>query len=71
MIGLAATGLAAGVLSGLFGVGGGILMVPAMVILAGFVQQRAALLGVDISAARLLSPTDPELRGAHRRPGWR
>ena len=27
------------------------------------IQQRAALLGVDISAARLLSPTDPELRG--------
>jgi phosphate acetyltransferase len=27
------------------------------------IQQRAGLLGVDISAARLLSPTDPELRG--------
>jgi phosphate acetyltransferase len=27
------------------------------------IQQRAALLGVDIGAARLLSPTDPELRG--------
>jgi phosphate acetyltransferase len=27
------------------------------------VQQRAALLGVDISAARVLSPLDPELRG--------
>jgi phosphate acetyltransferase len=27
------------------------------------VQQRAALLGVDLSEARLLSPTDPELRG--------
>jgi phosphate acetyltransferase len=27
------------------------------------VQQRAALLGVDVSAARLLSPLDPELRG--------
>ena len=27
------------------------------------IQQRAALLGVDVSAARLLSPTDPELRG--------
>ncbi|MBF4766969.1 phosphate acetyltransferase [Nocardioides agariphilus] len=27
------------------------------------IRQRAALLGVDISAARLLSPTDPELRG--------
>ncbi len=27
------------------------------------VQQRAALLGVDVSGATLLSPTDPELRG--------
>ncbi len=27
------------------------------------VQQRAALLGVDLSGARLLAPTDPELRG--------
>ena len=27
------------------------------------VQQRAALLGVDLSGARLLSPTEPELRG--------
>ena len=27
------------------------------------IQQRAGLLGVDLSAARLLSPIDPELRG--------
>ena len=27
------------------------------------ILQRAGLLGVDLSAARLLSPTDPELRG--------
>lgn len=39
--GLVAVGAAAGVLSGLFGVGGGILMVPAMVILLAFGQQRA------------------------------
>lgn len=38
---LVAIGAAAGILSGLFGVGGGILMVPAMVLLAGFLQQRA------------------------------
>jgi uncharacterized protein len=30
------------VLSGLFGVGGGIIMVPAMVLLAGMAQQRAS-----------------------------
>ena len=34
-------GLAAGIFSGLFGVGGGILMVPAMVLFAAFLQQRA------------------------------
>jgi uncharacterized membrane protein YfcA len=39
--GLVAVGAAAGLLSGLFGVGGGILMVPAMVIALGFLQQRA------------------------------
>ncbi len=39
---LAAIGLAAGVLSGLFGVGGGIIMVPAMVLLVGIAQQRAS-----------------------------
>ena len=39
---LAGIGLAAGLLSGLFGVGGGIVMVPAMVLVAGMTQQRAA-----------------------------
>jgi len=34
-------GAAAGVLSGLFGVGGGIVMVPAMVLLLAFGQARA------------------------------
>jgi uncharacterized protein len=34
-------GVAAGVLSGLLGVGGGIVMVPAMAVLAGIGQQRA------------------------------
>jgi uncharacterized protein len=34
-------GLAAGVLAGLLGIGGGVLMVPAMVLLAGFAQHVA------------------------------
>jgi len=34
-------GLAAGILSGLVGIGGGILIVPALVILFGFSQQQA------------------------------
>jgi uncharacterized protein len=38
---LAVVGAAAGVLSGLFGVGGGILMVPAMVLIMGIAQHRA------------------------------
>lgn len=38
---LLAVGAVAGVLSGMFGVGGGILMVPAMVVLIGFGQHRA------------------------------
>jgi len=38
---LGAVGAAAGVLSGLFGVGGGIVMVPAMVLLLAFGQARA------------------------------
>lgn len=39
---LAGIGLGAGVLSGLFGVGGGIILVPAMVLLTGMAQQRAS-----------------------------
>jgi uncharacterized membrane protein YfcA len=39
---LAGIGLTAGVLSGLFGVGGGVIMVPAMVLLAGMAQQNAS-----------------------------
>jgi uncharacterized protein len=38
---LVAVGAGAGVLSGLFGVGGGILMVPALVLLLGLGQHRA------------------------------
>jgi uncharacterized membrane protein YfcA len=38
---LLAIGLAAGVLSGLVGVGGGIIIVPALVFILGFTQQEA------------------------------
>jgi hypothetical protein len=41
-VALGGIGLGAGVLSGLFGVGGGIIMVPAMVLLVGMAQQRAS-----------------------------
>ena len=39
---LAGIGLAAGILSGMFGVGGGIIMVPAMALLVGMSQRSAA-----------------------------
>jgi uncharacterized membrane protein YfcA len=44
-------GLAAGVLSGLFGVGGGILIVPALVFFAGFPTKTA--LGTSLGALLL------------------
>lgn len=41
MIGLAALGLAAGLIAGLLGVGGGVLFVPALVLFAGLHQHVA------------------------------
>lgn len=38
---LAGVGLAAGILSGFVGIGGGIIMVPALVLLLGYGQQQA------------------------------
>ena len=45
-------GLAAGVLSGVFGIGGGVVIVPALIYLAGFNQHRAT----GTSLAVLLPP---------------
>jgi uncharacterized membrane protein YfcA len=45
-------GLVAGVVSGMFGVGGGLIIVPALVLLAGFTQHRAT----GTSLAVLLPP---------------
>ncbi len=39
---LVAIGLAAGILSGLFGIGGGLVIVPLLVLLAGFGQREAS-----------------------------
>nr|WP_321270308.1 sulfite exporter TauE/SafE family protein [uncultured Tolumonas sp.] len=51
-IGLIVIGLSAGLLSGLFGIGGGILIVPALVYLLGFTQKLAT----GTSLAILLPP---------------
>jgi uncharacterized protein len=66
---LAATGAAAGVLSGLFGVGGGIVMVPALV-MAGLTQHRAqstslaAIVPIAIVGAILFGRADSVDLGA-------
>jgi uncharacterized protein len=52
LIGLLAIGIAAGILSGMFGVGGGIIIVPALVLLFGMTQQSA----VATSLIALLLP---------------
>lgn len=49
---LVGIGLAAGVLSGVFGIGGGVVIVPALIYLAGFNQHRAT----GTSLAVLLPP---------------
>lgn len=50
--GLAILGLASGILGGLFGIGGGAIMVPVMVLLLGFEQRFA----VGTSLAAMLLP---------------
>jgi uncharacterized protein len=42
ILGFIALGLAAGVLSGLIGIGGGIIIIPVLAMLFGFEQHRAA-----------------------------
>ena len=61
---LVAIGAAAGLLSGLLGVGGGILLVPALVLLVGFGQHRAqatslaAILPIAIVGALVFGRAD-------------
>ena len=51
-IGLLGIGVAAGLLSGMFGVGGGVIIVPALVLLYGMTQQTA----IGTSLIALLLP---------------
>lgn len=61
---LVAVGTAAGLLSGMFGVGGGVVLVPAMVLLVGFGQHRAqatslaAILPIAIVGAFIFGRAD-------------
>lgn len=52
ILGVLALGLFAGVLSGMFGIGGGAVMVPALTLLLGFTQKMAT----GTSLAALLLP---------------
>ncbi|MEA2299162.1 MAG: uncharacterized protein QOF77_2098 [Solirubrobacteraceae bacterium] len=63
MIELAAIGLLAGVLSGMLGVGGGVLFVPGLVFVAGLSQ-------VDAEATSLLAIIPVALLGAWRQHGY-
>lgn len=59
IVGGAALGLAAGFTGGLFGVGGGIILVPGLVLLLGFEQHRAhatSLAAIVASAASASVP---------------
>lgn len=49
---LVVIGLLAGVVSGMFGIGGGLIIVPALVLFAGFTQHRA----IGTSLAVMLPP---------------
>ncbi len=52
LIGLLGIGITAGLLAGMFGVGGGVIIVPAMVLLYGMTQQSA----IGTSLIALLLP---------------
>jgi len=62
VVGILLVGLGAGVLSGLFGIGGGIVIVPALVMIFGLAQQTAqgttlALLSIPVSLVAALNYT--------------
>lgn len=62
VLGILLVGLCAGVLSGLFGIGGGIIIVPALVMIFGLSQQTAqgttlALLSIPVSLVAAINYT--------------
>jgi uncharacterized membrane protein YfcA len=60
---LAAIGTAAGLLSGLFGVGGGVLIVPALVLWCGFDERLAT--GTSLAAIVVVASAATAVHGAY------
>ena len=58
-----ALGVAAGVLSGLFGVGGGVIMVPLLILAAGFSERPA--MATSLGAIGLIALEGVAFYGAH------
>lgn len=67
-LGLIVIGLAAGLLSGMFGVGGGTVIVPLLVLLLHFDQRRAA--GTSLAAIVLLASVGVIAYGASGSVAW-
>src|SRR3954471_16259029 len=63
MLGLAAIGSAAGLFSGLFGVGGGAIIVPMLVLRFGFADRRA--MGTSLVAIALMAGAAMVAQGAY------
>jgi uncharacterized protein len=62
-LGLIGVGLGAGIIAGMFGVGGGVVFVPGLVILLGLSQ-------VDAEATSLLAIVPVAIVGAYRQNGY-
>jgi len=60
---LAAAGTAAGVFSGLFGVGGGVVIVPLLVLWLGFEEREAT--GTSLAAIAVIAAVAAALHGAY------
>jgi uncharacterized membrane protein YfcA len=63
MLGLAAIGFAAGVFSGLFGVGGGAIVVPALVLRMGYADRPA--MGTSLLAIAVMAGAAMLAQGAY------
>ena len=60
---LGAIGTAAGIFSGLFGVGGGVLIVPLLVVALGYEEREAA--GTSLAAITVIAAVATAIQGAY------